>query len=132
MEIRFLKTEEVMAVHRHQIDEFGGQHGLRSESLLLSAIAQPSASFGCEYLCRDLFEMAAAYLFHFVKNHPFLDGNKRVALHSALIFLHLNGWRVRMDEDAFYEITMNAAQSLIDKPTIANLLRAHSERMGEL
>ncbi len=129
MPIRFLEPEEVLAIHRHQVEEFGGQHGLRSESLMQSAIAQPSASFGGDYLCRDVFEMAAAYLFHLVKNHPFLDGNKRVALHSALVFLRLNGWRLDMNQDALYDLTMDAAQSLIDKSAIAEAFRRHCQRL---
>ncbi|MBM4377524.1 MAG: type II toxin-antitoxin system death-on-curing family toxin [Deltaproteobacteria bacterium] len=91
MPIDFLTFEDVLGGHALQIERFGGTHGLRDEALLESALAQPSSSFGGEYLHADLFEMAAAYLFHVVKNPPFVDGDKRVGLAAALVFLEVNG-----------------------------------------
>jgi death-on-curing protein len=76
--VRFLGVEEVIGIHARQLSEFGGGEGIRDQGLLASAIAQPEASFAGEYLHQDLYEMAAAYLFHLVQNHPFVDGNKRV------------------------------------------------------
>ncbi len=87
----FLQVEDVLLFHRDQIDLYGGEHGVRDMGLLESAVAQPNAGFGGQYLHEDLFEMAAAYLFHLVKNHPLVDGNKRIGAVSALAFLKLNG-----------------------------------------
>ena len=75
---RFLTKEYVTAIHADQINKYGGGQGLRDVGLLESALAQPRATFGGEWLHPTLFDMAAAYLFHLVENHPFLDGNKRV------------------------------------------------------
>jgi death-on-curing protein len=68
------------------IEVYGGSEGLRDEGLLGSAIAQPQTSFSHNYLYADLFEMAAAYLYHIVQNHPFYDGNKRTGAAAQLPF----------------------------------------------
>ena len=68
--------------------------GIRDMALLESATAQPSAGFGGHYLHCDLYEMAAAYAFHLCQKHPFFDGNKRVAIASALVFLRINDIRI--------------------------------------
>lgn len=73
----FLTLDEILESHQNQIDTYGGSHGIRDIGLLESAIAQPETSFGGHYLHEDVFEMAAAYLFHLVMNHPFVDGKDR-------------------------------------------------------
>jgi death on curing protein len=80
----FLDLEEVLEIHALQLDEFGGIAGVRDRGLLESAVEQARATAFGELLHADLFEMAAAYLFHIVKHHAFLDGNKRTALVTAL------------------------------------------------
>ncbi len=90
-EIEFLTVEVVLALHQRQLDRFGGGAGLRDRGLLESAIAQPQASFGGTFAHDGLFAMAAAYLFHIVSNHPFVDGNKRAGLLAAQVFLDVNG-----------------------------------------
>jgi len=84
--LKFLPTEAVIEIHRLQLSHYGGSGGIRDRKLLDSALAQPMASFSGLYLHRDVFTMAAAYLFHIVLNHPFVDGNRRVGLHAALTF----------------------------------------------
>ena len=88
---RFLTLVEVVTILQDQITRYGGEYGIRDMGLLSSAIAVPQATFAGERLHTDLFEMAAAYAFHICQNHPFLDGNKRVGLAAALVFLDLNG-----------------------------------------
>jgi len=83
---QFLKLQRVLQIHESQIESFGGSSGIRDLGLLKSALAMPQASFGGTYLHADLYEMAAAYLFHIVSNHPFLDGNKRTGTAVALFF----------------------------------------------
>ena len=80
MDTRYLSLDEAMAIHAHQIARYGGTPGIRDRTLLESALAMPKATFGAELLHPTLSEQAAAYVFHLVKNHPFLDGNKRVGL----------------------------------------------------
>ena len=95
----FLDIDRVIRTHRSLIEAYGGVGGIRDAGLLHSAIAMPQASFGGHYLHADLFEMAAAYLYHIVQNHPFLDGNKRTGAASAIIFLAMNDCELEADED---------------------------------
>jgi death-on-curing protein len=78
MSIKFLDLLDVLEIHQSRIDAYGGASGIRELGLLESALAQPQSGFGDQYLHADIFEMAAAYLFHIVLNHPFVDGNKRL------------------------------------------------------
>ena len=93
----FLTLDEVLGIHADQIRRYGGSSGLRDLGLLQSALAMPETTFEGEFLHGTVFEMAAAYLFHVARNHPFVDGNKRTALMCALVFLGLNGQRLDVD-----------------------------------
>ena len=90
-DVVFFGIDEVLEIHRDQINRYGGLHGVRDLRLLQSSVAMPCAMFGGSYVHRNLFEMAAAYLFHIVKNHPFYDGNKRTGAVAAVVFMELNG-----------------------------------------
>jgi death-on-curing protein len=83
---KFLTFEQIVLLHQGQIELFGGHHGVKDEGLVRSAVAQPQSGFAEEYFHKDIFEMAAAYLFHLVKNHGFNDGNKRIAALAQLYF----------------------------------------------
>ena len=128
MSPEFLDTRDVIAIHRRQIEEFGGLDGLRDVVLLESAVAQPMAMFQGHFLHADVFEMAAAYLFHIASNHPFLDGNKRAALAAALIFLALNGAPIETASPALYDLTITVAEGKGRKEAIAELLRSLATR----
>jgi len=91
--------------------------------MLHSAIAMPQASFGGEFLHKDLFEMAAAYLYHIVQNHPFLDGNKRTGAAAAIIFLAVNGIELEADEDGLVDLTLGVARGEVGKQQIAAWFR---------
>jgi death-on-curing protein len=122
---RFLALDEVVALHAALL-KYGGDTGVRDFGLLQSALAMPEASFDGALLHATLHEQAAAYLFHLVKNHPFVDGNKRVALAAALVFLDLNGAEVRATEDELVDLTVAAASGGISKSEIAVFLAAKS------
>lgn len=113
-------------VHMEQIRRYGGSFGLRDQRLLESALAQPEATFGGEFLHDGLFEMGAAYLFHLVQNHPFVDGNKRVGLECALLFLELNGATIEDDPDALADMVLEVATGRLDKAAIASYLSARA------
>jgi death-on-curing protein len=83
----------------------------------------PYASFSGDFLHRDIYEMAAAYAFHICQNHPFIDGNKRTALASALVFLEVNGSSISDSEGRLYEATMDLASGKLKKEEFANILR---------
>ena len=123
MEPSFLTLLEVLEIHADQIERYGGSPGIRDAGLLESAMAMPSATFGDNYLHADLFEMAAAYLFHITMNHPFVDGNKRVGAVSALIFLAINGIEIDADEDVFEQAVLAVADGRWDKADIAAFLK---------
>jgi death-on-curing protein len=120
----FLTLEEVLEIHSTQLARFGGAAGVRDIGLLESALSQPQASFGGEYVHGDLFEMAAAYLFHVVSNHPFIDGNKRAGLLSALVFLDINGIEINDKGDTLYDLTIKVASGNSNKSEISKVLRS--------
>ena len=124
----FLTLAEVVDVHTDQIKRYGGQAGVRDFGLLESALAQPEATFGGEWLHRNLFEMAAAYAYHLCQNHPFFDGNKRTALACALVFLELNRVRVQDPKGLFKGAMLRVASGKMEKKELADLFRKLSPR----
>lgn len=123
MKPRFLGLEDVLEIHETRIRLYGGSEGVRDMGLLRSALAQPTAGLGDEFFHKDLFEMAAAYLYHIARNHPFVDGNKRTGLACCLVFLSLNGIELDADDLELEEITLSASQGQIEKGDIAVFLR---------
>ena len=121
----FLSLAEVVAIHRDQIERYGGAPGVRDWGLLKSAIAMPAATFDGTYLHADMISMAAAYLFHLVQNHAFVDGNKRVGAVAAAVFLALNGGDMIADEDAYAELVLSVARGETAKSGVAEFLRAN-------
>jgi death-on-curing protein len=126
MALEFLTTDEVLAIHQDQIERYGGSSGIRDPGLLDAAVAMPQSSFGGALLHADLFEMAAAYLFHIVQNHPFVDANKRAGAAAALVFLDLNGIEVEIADDALVALVLSVAQGQATKAEVAAALREHS------
>jgi death-on-curing protein len=122
----FLDIERIFRVHRSLIERYGGAEGVRDVGLLHSALAMPQASFGGEYLHANLFEMAAAYLYHIVQNHPFLDGNKRVGSAAAIIFLAMNDVAIEADEEGLVELTLSVATGQSGKAEIAEFFRTRA------
>jgi death on curing protein len=121
-EPEFLTLEDVLMIHDEQLEAYGGISGIRDENLLESAVMMPQAGFGGEYLHQGLFEMAAAYAFHIAENQPFLDGNKRTALVSALVFLDINGFEILDSEMKLYDAMISIANKQMDKFDLAKLL----------
>lgn len=126
MEPNFLTEEQVRQLHLNAIRQYGGSEGLRDSGMLQSALAMPQTGFGGQYLHEGLFEMAAAYLYHLVQNHPFVDGNKRVGLSAAIVFLDANGVDVMADEDATADMVLAVAQGQLGKEGIGEFLRRNS------
>jgi death-on-curing protein len=124
----FLDVEDVADIHDLMIEEFGGSQGLRDVGLLESAVMQARVSFGGQFLHSDLFRMAAAYLFHIIKNHPFIDGNKRTGLGSALSFLDRNGIPIEGSTKALERLALDVADGDCSKPQAADVLRSLAGR----
>lgn len=121
--MKFLSRSFVVAYHRRLVDLFGGSAGVRDEGLLDSALAQPMATFEGRYLHADVHEMAAAYAFHLIRNHPFVDGNKRIGAVAMGTFLAINGRALRCDEVDLYQTVMAVSEGRLDKPGLAAWLR---------
>lgn len=119
----FLTLDDVLRIHENSIQLYGGASGIRDEGLLQSALAMPQSGFGGQYLHGDLFEMAGAYLFHLVKNHPFVDGNKRTGATTALVFLIMNGYELVVDEEVLEKLVLDVASGQLEKEPLGALFR---------
>ena len=126
MKPAFLSLDEVLALHADQISRYGGEAGVRDLGLLKSALAMPQARFGGQWLHPTLHEMAAAYLFHLIRNHPFIDGNKRAGLVCAIAFLGINGLELIADPDDLVELVLGVAEGRTDKAQVAVFLKANT------
>ena len=122
----FLTFAEIIEIHDYQISRFGGAAGVRDIELLKSAIGMPSATFGGEFLHPSVIEMAAAYLYHLVENHPFVDGNKRGGAMAALIFLDMNGFEFDASDEDFTAMVLKVASGEMMKSEISLFLRQHT------
>ncbi|MEW5737648.1 MAG: type II toxin-antitoxin system death-on-curing family toxin [Myxococcota bacterium] len=122
----FLELDDVLALHAESIRRFGGGPGLRDVALLGSAVAMPRATMFGEPLHATLEEQAAAYLFHLVKNHPFVDGNKRVALAAALVFLGLNLRAVSASNEELVALVLGVIDGTRSKADVAVFFRDRS------
>ena len=126
----FLELDDVLAIHADQVSRYGGTGGIRDVGLLQSALAMPRASFDGQFLHGSIHEMAAAYLFHLVQNHPFIDGNKRIGLAAAIGFLGINDLWLDADETELTEFVLRVARGELEKSDVAVFLRGHSVPFG--
>jgi death-on-curing protein len=130
MSPEFLDVADILAIHALQVERFDGSAGVRDPGLLDSAAAQPRATFGGAFLHADLLAMAAAYRIHLVRNHPFVDGNKRTGLAAALTFLDLDGHPIDRPSATLEAMTISVVEGRIDKDEVARRLRDLSEGEG--
>lgn len=128
---RFLSVEEILELHGRLVERFGGSPGLRDLGMLESAVAMPQAGSGDSYLHEDIFEMAAAYLFHIVMNHPFIDGNRRAGTHAAFVFLADNGYAVTLSQDEKYDLVIGVCEGTVTKKRLAAALRDNAASFEE-
>lgn len=119
----FLELDQITHMHQSLIETYGGSDGIRDMGLLQSALSTPKAMYAEQFLHESLFEMAAAYLFHIVKNHPFVDGNKRTASASAIVFLALNDITIENDETGLVDIILSTIANESGKPEIAEFFQ---------
>ncbi len=119
-----LTVKRVQEIHQQAINLFGGSDGIRDYSLLESAVSAPQATFGGSSLYKDMVEIAAAYLFYLCRNHPFIDGNKRVALGACIVFLKINGFKPQADGPEWESLTLDIAASRLDRDQTTKRLKA--------
>lgn len=122
----FVSLEEAVRIQQDQLIRYGGCEGIRDIRLLQSALAMPQAGFADRYAHEDLVAMAAAYLFHIVQNHPFVDGNKRAGIAVALVFLVLNDYWVDAPEAELETLVWAVARGEVRKAGAAEFFRLHA------
>lgn len=123
---QFLEKPEVLHFHELAIQGYGGLDGIRDDGLLDSALAQPRQSFGGSFLHAFPFEMASAYGYHLCLNHPFFDGNKRVAWVAIRSFLFENGFSLRVGTEDAVAMMMAVAEGKVEKAALAAWLAARA------
>lgn len=122
MSFRWINRQALVLLHRESLAIHGGGAGLRDEGLFESALARPEnlAAYGTP----DVFECAAAYAFGLARNHPFVDGNKRVAFLASGVFLRINGYRLNVSQADAAEAVISVAAGELSEPAYAAWLRA--------
>lgn len=125
--IHFLTVEEVLEIHRSQFFTLGDEPPEHQKGVLRGCLAMPSTKIGGQYSHQDLFEMAAAYLFHLSSNRPFQKGNLKVAALASLYFLFLHDIEVSVDPQAFSVLIKNVSHGKASKRQVADYLRQNAE-----
>ncbi len=128
MATRFVQEELVMIIHSDLLQRYGGRAGLRDLAVLESALAQPRITVGQKFVHKSLFDKAAACGFHLCRNHPFIDGNKRVAFVLMDLFLQGNGWEIVANEEDAYSLMIDLSSGKVSKAQLSSWLKNHSAR----
>lgn len=122
--IHYITYQYVIEIHDHLVREYGGRIGILNEGLLKSALEMPKARFNRKDLHRTIFDKTAAYLFHMIQNHPFVDGNKRTASMTAMVFLASNcKKKINILDEEYQELILRTAQGMVTKKEIAKFFR---------
>jgi death-on-curing protein len=132
MAVHFIPADLVLTIHADLLQRYGGRPGLRDRNLLESALAQPKMTVGGKFAHKTVFDKAAAYGFHPARrdrNHPFIDGNKRVAFVLMDIFLQKNGWEIIAHEEEAYSLMIDLASGKLTKAQLSTWLKEHSARL---
>ncbi|MBN1666417.1 MAG: type II toxin-antitoxin system death-on-curing family toxin [Anaerolineales bacterium] len=123
----YLSAEQILFLHARLIEETGGEHGVRDLGMLLSAQGRLQASFDDQDLYPDIFIKGAALMESLIRNHPFVDGNKRTGATAVGLFLRRNGYRLTASNVELVAVTMSIAQSKASLAEIADWLRENSQ-----
>lgn len=124
--MRYLTVTEVAVIHARLIQRTGGTAGLRDLGRLKAAVARPRATFEGAELYPTVWDKAAALMESLIRNYPFLDGNQRVALVAAGLFLERNGYTLEATNDEAYTFTMRLARSEVEREAAAEWLKMHA------
>ena len=125
--IAYLSVDDILRIHQRVTADFGGDPGLRDRGLLESAVAMPQSTFDGADLHVGLAAKAAAYHFHLCSNHPFVDGNKRVAVVVAELFLIINGQALSATDDEIEQLTVGVAAGRVSKDEVTDFFTTHVE-----
>lgn len=121
--INFVDIDDALRLYEDTIARYEGIFGVRDINLLESAILQPQTMMFGQHVYEDIFQMGAAYCYHIIKNHPFVDGNKRMGILVALFFFYRNDVLIDADHDELYLLAVHTASSKINKEEIAHFFK---------
>ena len=124
-ELIWIADVVVLAIHRRQLAEHGGLDGIRDEGLLQSALYRPQNLLAYSESPPDVASLAAAYAYGIVKNHPFVDGNKRTAYVVMRTFLKLNGYDIQSSSEEKYQVWISLAEGKLSENELASWVRKH-------
>ncbi len=117
---------QVLWIHKQSVDKYGGAHGIRDVGLMVSAVERPKSSFEDQDLYESVFDKAASLLQSLLKNHPFIDGNKRTALAAAGIFLKINGFKLKNTELEEVEFAVKVDKENLSEKKISEWLKENA------
>jgi death-on-curing protein len=127
--IHYLTPEQMLFLHSRLISTIGGGHGVRDIGMLLSALGRTQATFDGKELYPDIMLKAAALIDSLVRNHPFVDGNKRTAITASALFLRLNGYLLQVENREMVLFALACAQSQLSLVEIAEWFRKYSKKI---
>lgn len=127
--MKYLSVKDVLLLHNMAVDESGGSHGLRDLGLLESAVARPQASFGGQDLYPNIFLKGGALIHGILRNHPFVDGNKRTSMYSAMTFLELNGYQFKAEQKEIVVFALKVENDKLSVEEIAKWLKEHTKKV---
>ena len=127
--IIFLTFEQILAIHDNQIELYGGRHGIRDLALFESAVMRPQTTFGGKDLYPTIFNKAAVLMHSLVMNHPFIDGNKRTGVVSALMFLESNGIEIITGQKEIVKVALELESKSIDINNLASWFKNNSRKV---
>ncbi len=126
--IIYLTLDELLTIHTDQIERYGGSHGIRDLGLIESALFRPQSTFSGEDLYPNILEKATVLVHSLLLNHAFVDGNKRTAIASLLVFLELNGISVKCTSDELVDFALSVENKKLDKEKITSWLEEHTAK----
>lgn len=127
--MKYLSVQDVLLLHTTAIDASGGSHGLRDFGLLESAVARPQVTFAGKDLYPDIFLKAAALIHGLLRNHSFIDGNKRTAMYAAMTFLELNKYKFNAPQQEVVTFALKVENKNLSVHQIAKWLKKHSQKI---
>lgn len=125
--MRYLKAEDILALHKDIIDQTGGSHGIRDIGLFSSIVERPRGQAFGQELYPDLWSKVAAYLHSIAMNHVFVDGNKRTSIVSASYFIHLNGYELMASNEEVERFVLSVVVDKLDVASIAEWFKLHAK-----
>ena len=123
--MKILSKRQILLLHQHLVDETGGSPGLRDEGLLDSALNAPFQAFGGTSAYPSLQQKAARLCYGLVKNHPFIDGNKRIGAHAMLVFLAVNGIELSYEQQELIDVILAVASGETDRQGLLQWILDH-------